>query len=80
MCEVLAVVSVVEYHPEDPVGCVAESQTTAIVRQNGLSFHMVDATSSETIVHLDIKGACLMIVTVPDPRSVRKIIANIRLI
>ena len=53
-------------------------KSAAIARQKGLVVHMVDATNSETMSHIGIKGACLVIVTVPDPRSAQEIIKNIR--
>ena len=53
-------------------------KTAKIARAKGLTVHMVDATISETISHVGVKGACLVIVTVPDPRSAREIIYNIR--
>ncbi len=54
-------------------------QTADIARRLGLPVHMVDATSSDTIDHVGLKGACLVIVTVPDPGSAEKIIHNLRL-
>jgi CPA2 family monovalent cation:H+ antiporter-2 len=53
-------------------------KSAAIAREKGLRVHMVDATSSDAISHIGIKGACLVIVTVPDPRSAREIIHNLR--
>jgi CPA2 family monovalent cation:H+ antiporter-2 len=62
-----------------PVVVELNPKTAAIARQKGLTVHMADATGSETISHIGIKGACQVIVTVPDPRSAREIISNIRL-
>lgn len=62
-----------------PVVIELNPKTAAIASQKGLSVHMADASNSETIAQLDIKGACMVIVTVPDPRSVREIIGNIRI-
>ena len=53
-------------------------QTAAIARNKGLEAHMVDATSADTIAHIGITGSCLVVVTVPDPRSAAEIIKNIR--
>ena len=39
---------------------------------------MADATNSDVVSHLDVKGACLVVVTVPDPRAVKEIIHNLR--
>ncbi|MBW1890681.1 MAG: cation:proton antiporter [Deltaproteobacteria bacterium] len=54
-------------------------KTAAMARKKGLPVHMVDATNSEAISHTGIKGACLVVVTVPDPRSAQDIIKNLRL-
>jgi CPA2 family monovalent cation:H+ antiporter-2 len=53
-------------------------KTAAIAREKGLAVHMADATSSDTIAHIGIKGACLVVITVPDPRAAREIINNVR--
>jgi len=53
-------------------------QTAVIARQKGLKVHLVDATSSEAITHVGIKGTCLVIVSVPDPRAAQEVIRNIR--
>lgn len=60
--------TVIELNPE----------TAVIAREKGLKVHLVDATSSEAITHVGIKGTCLVIVTVPDPRSAQAVIRNIR--
>ena len=60
--------SVVELNP----------RTAALARKKGLKVHMADATNSDVVSHLGIRGACLVIVTVPDPRSVKGIIHNLR--
>jgi len=52
-------------------------KSAAIAREKGLSVHMVDATSSDAMAHVGIKDACLVIVTVPDPRVAQEIIRNI---
>lgn len=54
-------------------------RTAALARKKGLPVHMADATNSDVVSHLDIKGACLVVVTVPDPRSAREIIHNLRI-
>ena len=53
-------------------------RSAALARKKDLRVHMADATNSDVISHLGLKGACLVVVTVPDPRSVREIIHNIR--
>jgi CPA2 family monovalent cation:H+ antiporter-2 len=60
--------TVIELNPETAVNA----------RRKGLKVHLVDATSSESVAHVGIKGTCLIIVTVPDPRAAREIIHNIR--
>jgi CPA2 family monovalent cation:H+ antiporter-2 len=60
--------SVVELNPH----------TAALARNKGLVVHMADATNSDVVSHLGIKGACLAVVSVPDPRSVKEIIGNLR--
>jgi CPA2 family monovalent cation:H+ antiporter-2 len=62
-------VAVIELNPE----------TAAIARRKGLKVHLADATNSETISEIGIRGACLVIITVPDPRSAKEIIHNVRL-
>ena len=54
-------------------------RTAALAREKNLAVHMADATNSDVFSHLGIKGACLVIITVPDPRSVKEIIHNIRI-
>jgi hypothetical protein len=62
------------------LGAVAQHlKPSAIAKTKGLKVHMVNATSSEAIAHVGFQIACLVIVTVPDPRSAGKIIRNIRL-
>ncbi|MDJ0722497.1 MAG: cation:proton antiporter [Desulfobacterales bacterium] len=53
-------------------------KSAAVAQIRGLDVHMVDATSSEAVAHVGIQGSCLVIVTVPDPRSAEDIIRNIR--
>ncbi len=49
-----------------------------IARENGLTVHMGDAGHEEVLLHSGLAGACLVVVTIPDPRSVRDIVKNIR--
>ncbi|MCG6910518.1 MAG: cation:proton antiporter [Deltaproteobacteria bacterium] len=53
-------------------------RTAALARNRGLAVQMADATNSDVINHIGIQGACLVAVTVPDPRSAREIIHNLR--
>jgi CPA2 family monovalent cation:H+ antiporter-2 len=43
----------------------------------GLTVHMGDAAHTDIIAHAGIHGACVIVVTVPDPRSARRILQNI---
>ena len=56
-----------------PNGCTASGVTT-----NPASVHMADATNSDVVSYLGIKSACLVTITIPDPRSVKEIIHNMR--
>jgi CPA2 family monovalent cation:H+ antiporter-2 len=53
-------------------------KSAAIARRKGLTVHLADGTNSDVISHVGIKGACLVIITVPDPRSAQAIIHNVR--
>ncbi len=54
-------------------------KTAAVAREKKLTVHLADATNSDIISHIGIKDACMVIVTVPDPRSANEIIRNLRL-
>jgi CPA2 family monovalent cation:H+ antiporter-2 len=43
----------------------------------GLNVHLGDASNAEIITHAGIHGACVIVVTVPDPRSAKRILQNI---
>ena len=43
----------------------------------GLTVHMGDASQTDIIAHAGIHEACVVVVTVPDPRSARRILQNI---
>lgn len=43
----------------------------------GLKVHMGDASHTDIITHAGIQGACVIVVTVPDPRSAKRILQNI---
>jgi CPA2 family monovalent cation:H+ antiporter-2 len=53
-------------------------KTASLASQKGMEVHMIDASNSEALSHIGIKGACLVIITVPDPKSAREIISNVR--
>ena len=62
----------------EPTVVELNPSTAALARKNNLPVHMADATNSDVVSHLGIKGACLVVVSVPDPRSAKEIIHNIR--
>jgi CPA2 family monovalent cation:H+ antiporter-2 len=43
----------------------------------GLQVHLGDASHADIITHAGIHGACVIVVTVPDPRSAKRILQNI---
>lgn len=43
----------------------------------GLKVHLGDASHADIIAHAGIQGACVIVVTVPDPRSAKRILQNI---
>ena len=43
----------------------------------GLEVHLGDASHADIITHAGIHGACVIVVTVPDPRSAKRILQNI---
>jgi CPA2 family monovalent cation:H+ antiporter-2 len=43
----------------------------------GLAVHVGDATQPEIVAHAGIRGACVVVVTVPDPRSAGRILQNV---
>jgi len=47
-------------------------------RRMGLEVHVGDASQPDIIAHLGIDNACVLVVTVPDPGSARRILQNIR--
>ena len=46
-------------------------------RRMGLDVHVGDASQPEIIAHLGIDTACVVVVTVPDPSTARRILQNI---
>jgi CPA2 family monovalent cation:H+ antiporter-2 len=51
--------------------------SVAAARAMGLKVHLGDASSAEILAHAGITGSCVMVVTVPDPRSSQRILQNI---
>ena len=46
-------------------------------RAMGLTVHLGDAASAEILSHAGVTGSCVIVVTVPDPRSARRILQNV---
>ena len=46
-------------------------------RAMGLRVHLGDASNAEILAHAGVKGSCVIVVTVPDPRSAKRILQNI---
>jgi CPA2 family monovalent cation:H+ antiporter-2 len=55
-------------------------QSAAAAREIGLHVHLGDASGGEVVAHAGIRGACVVAVTIPDPRSARAIIQNVRVL
>ena len=55
-------------------------RSAAIARQMGLHVHMGDATSSDVLNHVGLKSICAVVVTLPDPKTCKDVIANINLL
>ena len=46
-------------------------------RAMGLTVHLGDASSAEILAHAGVTGSCVIVVTVPDPRSAKRILQNV---
>ena len=46
-------------------------------RAMGLRVHLGDASNTEILAHAGVKGSCVIVVTVPDPRSAKRILQNV---
>jgi len=44
----------------------------------GLKVHLGDASHADIVTHAGIQGACVIVVTVPDPRTAKRVLQNIR--
>jgi CPA2 family monovalent cation:H+ antiporter-2 len=53
--------------------------TAAQARQMDLHVHIGDATNSDMLNHLGIQPLCAAVITLPDPKTCRDVIANIRM-
>ena len=54
--------------------------TAGEAQKMGLKVHLGDAIGGEVLSHAGIHGTCAVVVTVPDPRASKMIIANVRMI
>ena len=43
----------------------------------GLKVHLGDASHADIVTHAGIQGACVIVVTVPDPRTAKRVLQNI---
>ncbi|HEX5682206.1 MAG TPA: cation:proton antiporter [Desulfobacterales bacterium] len=46
-------------------------------RAMGLRVHLGDASNMEILAHAGVTGSCVIVVTVPDPRSAKRILQNV---
>jgi len=46
-------------------------------RAMGLRVHLGDASNAEILAHAGVKGSCVVVITVPDPRSAKRILQNV---
>jgi len=53
-------------------------RTARVAQKRGLTVHMGDAASEDFLLHAGVSGACLVVVTIPDPRAARFIVETIR--
>jgi CPA2 family monovalent cation:H+ antiporter-2 len=54
--------------------------TAARARQMDLHVHIGDATSSDFLNHIGTQAICAAVITLPDPKTCRDVIANIKLL
>ena len=54
--------------------------TAAKARQMDLHVHIGDATSSDMLNHIGTPAICAAVITLPDPKTCRDVIANLRLL
>jgi CPA2 family monovalent cation:H+ antiporter-2 len=53
-------------------------KTARMAQKRGLTVHMGDAASEDVLNHAGVTGACLVVVTIPDPRAARFIVETVR--
>jgi len=53
-------------------------KTARLAQKKDLSVYMGDAAGEDVLVHAGVMGACLAVVTIPDPRAAQFIVENIR--
>ena len=61
-----------------PVILDVNPQSREFAREEGVEFHLGDASQEETLVHVGLKKASMMVITVPDPKIAGRIIGVVR--
>ena len=61
-----------------PVILDVNPQSREFAVQEGVAFHLGDASQEDTLIHAGIKKACMMVITVPDPKIAAQIIGMVR--
>ncbi len=51
--------------------------SVAAARAMGLKVHLGDASNADIMAHAGVSGSCVVVVTVPDPRSAKRILQSI---
>ena len=54
--------------------------TAADARQMNLHVHIGDATSRDMLDHIGVRSICAAVVTLPDPKTCRNVISNLKLL
>jgi monovalent cation:H+ antiporter-2, CPA2 family len=65
-------------HNMTPAVIEMRPRTARVAQKRELTVHMGDAASEDVLLHAGVSGACLVVVTIPDPRAVRFIVETIR--
>ncbi len=53
-------------------------RTARVAQKRGLTVYLGDAASGDLLIHAGVSGACLVVVTIPDPRAAKFIVETIR--
>ena len=73
----LAVVFIGMDHGLKPEVIELNPASVKAARAMGLTAHLGDASSAEILAHAGVTGSCVIVVTVPDPRSAKRILQNV---